>query len=73
MRALPPILLAACALCAGPLWADTAASIQILDDCLDTLTLHAVNAPATVHSLRGIERLQSLCPELEHAITDSPL
>ena len=77
MRALPPpILLAACALFAGPLSADTAASIQSLDNCLDTLTLNEVYAPAAVNSRqapKGIDRLRPLCPDLEHALIDSEI
>jgi hypothetical protein len=73
---LSPILLAACALFARPLWGDTAASIQTLDNCLDTLRLNELNAPAAVNSTkapRGIDRLRPICPDLEHAINDSPL
>lgn len=73
MRALlPQGVLAACALFAGPLWADTAASLQTLDHCLDTLTLNAANAPAA-KAPKGIDGLRPLCPELEHAILDLPL
>jgi hypothetical protein len=64
---LPPILLAACAVFGQPLWADTAASIQTLDKCLDTLALNSPKPP------RGIDLLRPLCPALEQALIDSPV
>jgi hypothetical protein len=73
---LPPILLAAAATFGQPLWADTAASLQALDSCLDKLALHEANAPGAVNSpkpLRGIDRLRPICPDLEHALIDFPL
>ena len=65
MRALLlPILLALSALFAQPLWADTAASIQILDKCLHALAPEAGT---------GIEQLREICPDLERTINESPL
>lgn len=64
---LPPLLLAAFAVFGQPLWADTAASIQTLDRCLDSLAQNSSKAA------RGLDSLRPLCPELEHALIDSAL
>jgi hypothetical protein len=42
---LLPIALAACALSAGPLWADTAANLRTLDDCLARLSPPSLPSP----------------------------
>jgi len=71
---LPSLLLAAGVLQAAPLWADTAASVQTLDNCLDTLMLNQMNAPPAARSApQGIDRLRPLCPQLERVLEDSNL
>jgi hypothetical protein len=81
---LPRLMLAASALVAAPLWADTAASLLVVDHCLDTLSKNPVNtlalpppdtlpaavAPKTA-APNGIDRLRTLCPGLEQAINDA--
>jgi hypothetical protein len=80
-------MLAASAVIGAPLWADTAASLLVVDHCLDTLSANPVNtlapqppdtlqpaeAPRNGASKKGIERLRTLCPGLEQAITDAGL
>jgi hypothetical protein len=67
------LLLAACALLAQPLWADSAASIQSLDACLARLAAGAPPAPKAPTAPAGIDELRPVCPDLEHAIIGSPL
>jgi hypothetical protein len=68
---LPTILLSAGALFAAPLWADTAASIQTLDDCLAKLAAQTPLAHSGREAPAGIEELRLSCPDLEHAILGS--
>jgi len=77
-------MLAASAVIGAPLWADTEASLLVVDHCLDTLSANPVNTlalppPDTLQrgaapknaAPKVIERLRTLCPGLEQAITDA--
>lgn len=85
---LPPIALAACMVSSGPLRADSASSLRILDECVAKLGPEvAYRAPrgappgASPQAKRspdlpvpaGIDELRLLCPDIEQAIIDSGL
>src|SRR5580698_606548 len=77
-------MLAASAVIGAPLWADSAATLLVVDHCLDTLSANPVDTlalppPDTLQpgaapknaAPPSIERLRTLCPGLEQALTDA--